>query len=172
MVGNFRLTVSRTKIWMGGLGALLITALAPNASAQANDTFDVTANVVDGCLITANDLDFGNYSAVTLLATDATSTIGVNCSSGSVFEVALDTGVNGGDYTGRLMTNGVDTLTYNLFIDPTRLTVWGDDSGLTEDVTGLSLGAPLNYTVYGRLNAGQDVSTGAYSDTITATITF
>ncbi len=148
------------------------TALLAPASAQVSDTFDVTANVVTGCAITANDLDFGDYSAVALLPNDATATIQVNCSLGAVFEIALDTGSNGGDYTGRLMTNGVDDLTYNLYLDALRLTVWGDDTGATEDVTGVSLGLPINYTVYGRVAAGQNISTGAYSDTVTATITF
>ena len=173
-IGNDGRAPARVKAWLGGFVVMLAVSFgaAAPAAAQATDTFDVTANVVDGCLITAGDLDFGDYSAVAVLAKDATSTIQVDCSTGAVFAVALNEGINGGDFTGRLMTNGTDTLTYNLFLDATRLIVWGDDSGLTQDVTGVSLGAPIDYTVYGRLNAGQDVSTGAYSDTITATITF
>lgn len=172
MFGTHYLASVSTKVAATAIATAAAVALLLPASAQTSDTFDVTANVVTGCIITANDLDFGNYSAVAALPTDATSTIQVDCSLGAIFEVALDTGSNGGDYTGRLMTNGVDNLTYNLYLDPLYLTVWGDDTGATEDVTGVSLGAPINYTVYGRVTAGQDVSTGAYTDTVTATIAF
>ncbi len=165
-------TKLRSTILATSLFAAICLGVSSPASAQTTDTFDVTANVVEGCLLSANDLDFGDYNAVALLPTDATATIQVDCSLGATFEVALDVGSNGGDYTGRLMTNGTDDLTYNLFADLARTIVWGDDSGLTEDVSGFSLGAPIDYTVYGRVTAGQDVSIGSYSDTVTATITF
>ena len=172
MSGAIDLAISGSRFSAVAFSAIAGTALFASASAQTSDTFDVTANVVTGCVITANDLDFGDYSAVAALPNDATATIQVNCSLGAVFDVALDAGSNGGDYTGRLMTNGTDDLTYNLYVDPLRLTVWGDDTGATDDVTGVSFGLPINYTVYGRVAAGQNISTGAYTDTVTATITF
>ncbi len=172
MFGNTILAARRAKRVGGVLAAAVVVGFAAPVSAQTTDTFDVTANVVEGCLITANDLDFGNYSAVTLLDGTATSTLQVDCSIGAGFEVALDEGSKGGDFSARLMSNGTDTLTYNLFVDALHLIVWGDDSGLTEDVSGISLGSPIDYTVYGVVDAGQDVSTGGYTDEVTATITF
>lgn len=61
-------------------------------------------------------------------------------------------------------------LSYNLYIDPTRLLVWGDGSGLTTTVTNLALSA--DHTVYGRIPAQQNVTAGSYADLIVVTVTF
>jgi len=139
----------------------------------ATDTFTVTAEVIDACNITANDLDFGNYSAIAGTNLDATSTVEVTCTNGTSYTVELDQGTTvGGTLTTRLLTDGSDTLDYNLYTTNARTSVWGDGTSSSVTVPGAGSGALQSLTVYGRIPASQNVAIGSYSDTVTATINF
>lgn len=54
--------------------------------------------------------------------------------------------------------------------------VWGDGSGTTtlvNDQRTLIVGSNIsNYTVYGRITAGQDMAAGTYTDTIVVTVNY
>jgi len=69
-------------------GAILL-ALAGTAQAAATrtTTFNVSATVVDNCVISAGDLSLGVFDGTTDLA--STSTITVNCSNGTDYTVDL-----------------------------------------------------------------------------------
>jgi len=139
----------------------------------ANDTFAVTAEVIDACDITANDLNFGNYSTISGSNVDATSTLDVTCTSGTSYAIALNVGTtSGGAFTARLMTDGSNTLDYNLYTSTARTNVWGDGTGATLTVSGTGNGSLQSLTVYGRVPASQNVPVGSYADTVTATISF
>lgn len=139
----------------------------------ANDTFAVTAEVIDACDITANDLDFGNYSAISGSNVDASSTLDVTCTNGTSYAIALNVGTtSGGAFTARLMTDGSNTLNYNLYTSTARTSVWGDGTGATLTISGTGSGSLQSLTVYGRVPASQNVPVGSYADTVTATITF
>jgi spore coat protein U-like protein len=58
-----------------------------------------------------------------------------------------------------------------MFSNSTRTANWGQTVG-TDTVTGTGNGAAQALTVYGQVTAGQFVAPGAYSDTITATVTY
>jgi spore coat protein U-like protein len=62
-------------------------------------------------------------------------------------------------------------LNYAMFSNSTRTTNWGQTVG-TDTVTGTGNGAAQALTVYGQVTAGQFVAPGAYTDTITATVTY
>ena len=72
------------------------------------------------------------------------------------------------------MRQGTETLDYNLYQDSTRTVIWGDGTGGSQTFVQPDprLGVNIDVTVYGRIPAGQDVSSGAYSSTVTATIFF
>jgi spore coat protein U-like protein len=70
------------------------------------------------------------------------------------------------------MTSGTHVLTYNLYLDPTHLTIWGDGSSGTGTVSGTGTGANVGTPVYGRIPPGQNASVGSYSDVITVTVTY
>jgi spore coat protein U-like protein len=61
-------------------------------------------------------------------------------------------------------------LSYNLYLDPTRLTIWGDGSATTGTVSGT--GITGSYTVYGRIPARQNAVVGIYADIVTVTVAF
>jgi len=145
--------------------ALLASLTIPTTYADtATATFTVTATVLNTCSATATNLGFGTYVNVTI---DATSTVSVTCTSGGTYTVGLS---NGANYSApnRRMTNGSAFLTYELYSDAGRLTVWND----TTTVAGTGSGLAQGLTVYGRLPGTQGLIAGSYTDTITATVTY
>lgn len=153
--------------------ALSLGASSAMAQSSANDTFNVTATVVDACLITANDLSFGNYNSLSGADLDASSTLDVTCSNGTSYDIELDAGTTtGGAISARLMTDGSNTLGYNLYTTTGRTTVWGDGTGASQTISGTGSGSSQSLNVYGRITAGQTVPIGSYSDAVKATINF
>ncbi len=64
-------------------------------------------------------------------------------------------------------------MTYQLYSDSGRTTVWGSTSGgATLAVAAPTSKAATTYTVYGRITGGQDVAAGNYGDTVVATVNF
>lgn len=122
------------------------------------------------CGVSTSGLSFGNYDVFSTLNDDVTGTISVNCTSGAPYSISLSSGF--GIYAARAMTNAGNTLAYNLYLDPTRLTIWGDGSAGTGIFNGTGTGASVGTTVYGRIPAKQNVPVGNYMDTITITVTF
>jgi spore coat protein U-like protein len=142
----------------------------PAAAATATTTFGVTATVQSNCLVSATALAFGTYTGA--LAT-STSTVSVTCTNTTPYNVGLSAGLaTGATVTTRQMTGPASALlTYAMFSNSTRTTNWGQTIG-TDTVTGTGNGAAQALTVYGQVTAGQFVAPGAYTDTITATVTY
>ena len=159
---------------MAPIAAGLLVGICGSAlAATKTDTFDVTANVVGNCFVTATDLDFGDYDGTAVLS--KTSTITVRCSANHGYTLKLDAGDAGG-FSPRKMDNALE---YNLYTSLAKSTVWGDGSATTGTVSGVGngLGMPnaAQHTVYGELfnnAANQAVAVGAYSDTITVTVEY
>ena len=160
------------------LALLPLTAMvlmAADASAQtATSSFAVTANVVSKCTITSTALAFSDYdplvtNAVTPL--DANGSVTVRCTKGTNSTIGLDLGLSPSGAI-RRMSGGGDFLQYQLYKEAARTNVWGDSGAdlLNPGVSPSMVARAV--TVYGRVFAGQDVTSGGYSDTILATITF
>ena len=152
-------------------------ALAVVGSAQAatkTASFNVTASVSKNCIISANPLALGTFDGTNDLT--ASSTIAVRCTSGTSYFVDLSTGASA-SFAGRTMTNGTDTLVYNLYTDGTYSSIWGDGSGGSARVAGTGAGfaSATNLTVAGRLQAAANtgpIGAGNYTDTIVASIVY
>jgi spore coat protein U-like protein len=131
------------------------------AQAQtATTTFQVTANVQAACSVAATDLVFGNYLASAAGPTDSTSTITVTCSNGTTYGVGV-----GATPMARTMAGPGGNLNYGMFNEAGRTTAFG--------VAGASgSGSGQAYTVYGRIPAGQFLTAGNYSATVTVTVTY
>ncbi len=141
-------------------------AATPNTTST---TFTVSANVPTACSITANPLNFGNYSGA---EADSSTTVNVTCTLSTPYNVGLDQGkTTGATVTSRQMTNGTNTLNYSLFSDNGHSKNWGQTVG-TDTVTGSGTGAAQPIQVFGQIPASQNVVPGSYSDTITATVSY
>lgn len=69
------------------------------------------------------------------------------------------------------MTNGANTVTYSLYTNSSRTTVWGNTVG-TDTVSGTGTGSNQNLTVFGRVPVQSAVSPATYTDTIVVTVTY
>lgn len=127
----------------------------------------MSAQVIENCTIDAQPLSASGYDYVVahkINNLDVTSTINVVCTNGTDATIDLDTGAND-----RKLTNGTNFLTYQLYKDTDRLLTWGSaEDSLSITGTGLA----QSETVYARINGGQNVPAGSYTDTVTATINF
>jgi spore coat protein U-like protein len=139
----------------------------------------VTASVTANCTITTAPVAFGAYDPVSANATSALNgagTVSVTCTNGATTAVTLGQGSNaaGGSTAAaparRLNDGGANYLTYSLYSNTGRTTIWGDTVGTSVAHTGT--GTLTALTVYGAVDAGQNVPAGSYSDTVVATITF
>lgn len=154
-------------------GAAALFGVPAALAATSSTTFNVTATVPAVCSIAATDLVFGTYDASAVAPNDASSTVTVTCSNGSIFDVGLDSG-NGAGATvlNRKMTSGINTLAYIMYLNAGRTTIWGDGSLGTSTNGGVGSNAAQTFTVYGRIPTAQFVNAGAYADLVTATVTY
>ncbi len=137
--------------------------------ATGTTSFPVSVTVLSGCAITATTLAFGNYTGSLI---NSTSTISVTCTNTTPYNVGLNAGTaTGATVTTRKMQNGTHLLGYALYQNSGHSTNWGNTVG-TDTEVGTGSGAVQPLTVYGQLPAGQVVTQGNYTDTITATVTY
>lgn len=139
-------------------------------AATATATMGVTSTVQATCLISATPLAFGTYTGAQV---DSTGTVSVTCTNTTPYNVGLNVGLaTGATVTTRKMTGPSGALlNYALYSDTGRTTNWGNTVS-TDTVAGTGNAASQALTVYGRETAAQYVTPGAYTDTITATITY
>jgi spore coat protein U-like protein len=130
-------------------------------------SFQVGMSVSASCSLSASNLSFSNMPTGTTVGSDAQAALTVNCSSSTPYTVSLDNGQNFSG--GRRMSNSGSFINYELYKDSSRTAAWSSASG----VNGTGNGAGQTVTVFGRVPAGQSVpNTGAYADTIVATISY
>lgn len=141
------------------LAATLLVSLAcfagPAAAAPSCSTFQAT------------NINFVNYVGN---AIQGTAAITVKCPNGVAYSVGLNAGLYG-TVTNRQMRGGTGNaffLGYQLFSDASRTVNWGNSAGTW--VTGTGSGSSQTLTVYWRVPANEVAGTGAYNDTITATL--
>jgi spore coat protein U-like protein len=153
--------MSRTRLILASLAALVVLSASE-------------AHAAPSCTISATSVNFGSYNVFTGSSTDSTGSVTINC-NGSAHNiiVTLSQGASS-TFNPRTMLKGGETLTYNLYRDAARTTIWGDGTGGTSTYTNANPpnNSDVNLTVYGRVPAGQDVSAGTYSDTVAAVINF
>ncbi len=167
------------KLPLTGVIFLSIFAASSADAATATSNLSVTASVSANCTISTAPVAFGAYDPVSANASTAlagTGTVNVTCTNGASTTVTLGQGSNAN--TGstdaaparRLKDGGTNYLTYELYQDTGHTTVWGNTAGTGVANTGT--GGQTSITVYGTVDAGQNVPAGNYSDTVVATVTF
>jgi spore coat protein U-like protein len=127
------------------------------------------------CNITTTSINFGPYDVFLSTSTDSTGTLSVTCGSPPPPHVTITIGSspNSGGFIPRKLksVSGTNFLNYNLFTDASMTSVWGDGTSGTSTVPKVvTPGRPVIATVYGRIPAKQDVSSGTYSETLTVTV--
>jgi len=151
-----------------GCAALLLSAQAQGAF------FCNGANVA---------MSLGTYDGFQPTSLDSSGVFTVSCfrlGGGATQPITVGIGpssVSGGIATRQLrLVAGADLLTYNLYRDAGRTLVWGNTIGtntVTQNLTVANLSTnSTTFTIFGRINALQDVRAGTYNDSLTVTVTF
>lgn len=160
--------------------ALAGSVFAGNAFAATtpiNGDFLVQATVPESCVFVSDTgIDFGTYDPVDAHAAaddTAQGNIVVRCTKGTTITVTLDDGLNGSGTCAapaRAMTNGTETLDYNILVAAAG-TEWGCDAANDVGATATSSTSNISLTTYGVIPMNQDVGVGDYEDTVSYTVT-
>ena len=156
--------------------ALALSGLGwPASAATATANLAVSATVTNNCTISTGALTFGTYDPVVTHAStdlDGTGTVTVACTKGSTATVGLDLGANASGTTRRLTDGSSNYLTYELYQNAGRTTLWGNSLGDLLSPVAAPSKAARNFSVYGRVVSNQDVTAGSYTDTVVAAVNF
>ncbi len=152
--------------------AMLLMSVNSVGAATTTATFNAQIIIIEDCdIVSASNLDFGT-EGVLASNVDATATLSVQCTNSTTYNIGLDAGSGAGaTTTTRKMSNGLQTVDYQMFTDPGRTNNWGDSIG-TDTVAATGTGLAQNYTIYGRVPPQSTPSANTYTDTVTITVTF
>lgn len=153
------------------VGSSCATKPAGSATVTAGAS-NWTATVISNCYLGTSPVSFGTVGVLSGNVDSTTvQAIGAHCSNGTPYAISFDAGQGpGATIAARVMTNGALGVVYSLYQDAARSTLWGNTAGSIVSSTGN--GNYQFYTVYGRVPPQTTPAPGAYSDTITVTITF
>lgn len=168
---------------------MCLTITAQTKAATLTTNMPISVQISSACSLSAIGINFGNYTAgPNAPALSSTGTVSVTCPSGLPYKVGLDVGTAGqngvltqdGPVSFRaLNVSGAPVLSYQLYQDAARTTVWGDHdmantSTIGSSQSGTGTGANQTLTVYGFVEGGQAVNTSTTSatDTIKVTLLF
>jgi spore coat protein U-like protein len=127
-----------------------------------------------GCWVSTSGMAFGPYNVIFPQPRDSTAVIQLGCLWGELESQELRVALGPSGYSGAIHVRqlgrigGGDSLEYNLFLDPARTLVWGDDSsgGSALRVPAFAGAAPQQLLVYGRIFGGQEAMPGDYTDSL------
>lgn len=150
----------------------LVALLASAAASAGTDSarMEVSVRVVPNCRIAVTDLAFGAYDPLIEHASrnlDGTALVRVVCTRNERATILMEDQGS----SQRALRFGSHQIAYSLFMDPARTQTWG--SGVNVVQISFPEGAkPKEFTVYGRIPAGQVVPAGSYHDSVIATVDF
>jgi spore coat protein U-like protein len=157
---------------LGAVG-LMLGAEAASAASPATGTLPVQVTIVADCKVqSAPVLNFGDAQGLLDSAVNGSTTLGIQCTNSTGYNVRLDAGSGAGaTVANRLMTGGGATVSYTLYRDAARTQVWGVTDG-TNTVAGTGNGAVQTINVYGQIPAQTTPAPGAYTDTVQVTVSY
>jgi spore coat protein U-like protein len=127
------------------------------------------------CAIETRPLSFGNFDPEADANVDAVAQVIYTCNNqAKKIRIEMTTGT-GNQFTPRTMWAGpTDSLDYNIYLDATRQTIWGQ--GLYGTDVYLEgnppNGTPVIVPAYGRIFARQSPAVGQYLDVLTVRVLF
>jgi spore coat protein U-like protein len=136
-------------------------------------SFKASATLTNNCFISTSPLAFAGDNKVLSSAVRTSGSLGVRCTAGSAYQIALNGGSVANNAAARKMASATsaDRIGYeisNTLDGP----LWGDGSGGTGTVTGTGSGTLQTLRLFGRVPAQKTPAPGDYKDTVTATLTF
>jgi len=125
------------------------------------------------CTISSTAVTFGTYNVFSAAPVDSTGTVRYDCNGGANNVVIAITRGQSATFLPRTLKKGTESLAYNLYQDASRTTVWGDGTGGSQFYyAGNPPNNPVTVTIFGQIPPMQDISAGAYSDSVTVMVLF
>ncbi len=167
-------------------GASLFTVGNAQATGQVSGQLGVQITIGAGCEVNGGTttgsvnnfgtLNFGSYpllnNTIVAQSTGASGALAVNCTTGTLYTVALNSGANAAGNQRRMAGGTAEFINYQLYQDASRSTIWGNgaNGGTVYNGTGTGSDEPL--VVYGQVLQQTTPSEGTYADTVIVTVAF
>lgn len=169
--------------------ALLLVpySLTVDAAGTVQGTLGIQIIIGAGCTVNNGSsngstnnfgsITFGSYPSLDntidaqSVGATAGSSFGIQCANSTNYNIALNNGLNSLSNQ-RRMTNGSAFVSYNLYQEAARSTLWGNGSNGGVALAGVGNGANQEMVVYGRVPNQTTPATGTYQDTVQVTITW
>jgi spore coat protein U-like protein len=127
------------------------------------------------CAIETRPLNFGNYDPESNASVDVVTEVIYTCDNqAKKIRIEMETGV-ANTFDRRMSAGtGSDFLNYNVYLDSTHTTIWGQGAFGTDVYyqNNPPNGTPVVVRAYGRIPPRQNVPTGSYVDLLTVRILF
>jgi len=145
-------------------GLIVMFASVDAHALTSTNALSSSATVSGSCTISSvASLDFGSYD--TTASTDDDDGVGnvqFTCTKGTAYDVYV-TGT-------RSMTDGTDTLNFEMYQELARTTAWPSTS---PGVTGTAAdNTTITKDIYGRIAQAQNVEAGTYAGSVTVTVSY
>jgi spore coat protein U-like protein len=135
------------------------------------------------CGVTPMSMSLGTYYGDSAVATDSIGSLVVRCSRDGgpqniSITMALGASATSGSTANRrlLQVGGADMLAYNLYRDASRISVWGQATGVDTVTRNASIpnksSLDVTFNIYGRIPGLQSVYAGTYTDSLLVTISY
>ena len=172
MYNALRSSFRRPELKVASVALLFLPLAHSSNAATTTSTFTVQMTLTSSCVInSASTLNFGSHGVLTANV-NSTSTVRVQCTSGTPYNIGLNAGTGSGATVAiRKMTHTSSTVTYSIYQDSGRTIVWGNTVG-TDTVAATGNGAAQSHTLYGRVPPQTTPAPAVYTDTITVTVTY
>jgi spore coat protein U-like protein len=156
--------------------AALVGLIGVARGGTATNTLTSQTTVSSACNVSGSTLAFGSaINPIGAGPVNGTSTLTIECTATTAYTVALSAGSNAGgaaNFSTRKMINGAYTLGYQLYVDGARTSVWGNSTGGSTVYSGVGSGGVQSVTIYGQVPSLTGAVPGAYTDTVTVTVTY
>lgn len=118
---------------------------------------------------------FPGYDVFRVPPTDAQGSVTYFCKGVGQNTLTIDLSTGGaGQFNPRQMRSAGEVLSYNLFLDAGRGTIWGDGGAGTGRYGPFRPpnNSPVVVPIFGRIPPGQNAAPGEYSDSVLLTLVF
>ncbi|NIF26645.1 spore coat protein U domain-containing protein [Pantoea sp. Tr-811] len=164
--------------WLGGCLAGLGVLLATPLDAATTSTFQVSAQIVAGCLVVGGVSNYGvlNFGTQSALSTGILSTslggttVTFQCTPGVSMTMSVDGGQNSASGTRNLkLSGGTQVLAYQLYRDAAYSQTLGIGQSVAVSYTDATA---IKLPVYGRTQLPGTLPAGTYTDVVQVSVTW
>lgn len=167
-------------MWHRQLAApALLLLMAGQVQALPTQTFQVSASVVAGCVISGTNtgvfgtLDFGTQSGVSRQNVSASfvqsTSINLACTPGTSLNMSINGGSNFGTSRNLKLANFSNTIAYQLFSNASRTQAIPVNQNVALSYVNAN---NITLPIYGQLQLPGPTRAGTYTDTLTVTLSW